>query len=146
MLAAPQDRRQGRTKKGSRGPLRVRPKELLMNCPRCKDDLRRTDRTGVEIDFCPRCRGVWLDGGELEKLLDRSQGYVPDPGYAPEYRGGDSGYRSEPHREEPRREGYREEPRREGYRDHHRGGDGRHDGHGHKKKKGFLGEIFDIFD
>lgn len=43
-----------------------------MNCPRCRDDLNQTQRSGIEIDFCPRCRGVWLDGGELEKLIERS--------------------------------------------------------------------------
>jgi Zn-finger nucleic acid-binding protein len=70
--------------------------------------------------------------------MERSQGYVPAQGYAPppqEYRSSDSGYRNEPHRE--------------GYRDDHRRDDRHYDSHGHghhKKKKGFLGEIFDIFD
>lgn len=43
-----------------------------MNCPVCSTELNAVDRQGVEIDFCPRCRGVWLDRGELEKLIDRS--------------------------------------------------------------------------
>jgi len=42
-----------------------------MRCPVCDTDLRVVERQGVEIDVCPRCRGVWLDRGELEKLLDR---------------------------------------------------------------------------
>jgi len=40
-----------------------------MNCPSCGAALARTDRRGVEIDTCPDCRGVWLDRGELEKIL-----------------------------------------------------------------------------
>ncbi len=44
-----------------------------MKCPSCPDaTLSMTDRQGVEIDFCPQCRGVWLDRGELDKLIERS--------------------------------------------------------------------------
>lgn len=43
----------------------------LAVCPRDGATLKRETRTGVEIDWCPTCRGVWLDRGELEKLLDR---------------------------------------------------------------------------
>lgn len=43
-----------------------------MLCPVCNVELRLTDRQGVEIDYCPQCRGVWLDRGELEKLIERS--------------------------------------------------------------------------
>jgi Zn-finger nucleic acid-binding protein len=43
-----------------------------MNCPACQTDLRTADRQGVEIDYCPRCRGVWLDRGELDKIIDRA--------------------------------------------------------------------------
>lgn len=41
------------------------------------------ERKGVEIDYCPQCRGVWLDRGELEKLIDRSAASAPPP---PSYR------------------------------------------------------------
>ncbi len=41
-------------------------------CPACMVELNLTDRQGVEIDYCPQCRGVWLDRGELDKILDRS--------------------------------------------------------------------------
>lgn len=45
-----------------------------MKCPHCKDkDLVMSERKGVEIDYCPDCRGIWLDKGELDKILDRSQ-------------------------------------------------------------------------
>lgn len=44
-----------------------------MFCPVCKRvDLVMTDRQGIEIDYCPTCRGVWLDRGELDKLIERS--------------------------------------------------------------------------
>lgn len=45
-----------------------------MKCPSCKDaNLAITERQGVEIDYCPECRGVWLDRGELDKLIERSE-------------------------------------------------------------------------
>lgn len=45
-----------------------------MNCPACKDTvLLLADRQGVEIDYCPKCRGVWLDRGELDKIIERSE-------------------------------------------------------------------------
>ena len=43
-----------------------------MNCPKCNVPLSMSDRAGVEIDFCPQCRGVWLDRGELDKIIERS--------------------------------------------------------------------------
>ena len=43
-----------------------------MKCPIDGDELRITDRQGIEIDYCPQCRGVWLDRGELDKLIERS--------------------------------------------------------------------------
>lgn len=45
-----------------------------MNCPVCPTTtLVMADRQGIEIDYCPRCRGVWLDRGELDKIIERSQ-------------------------------------------------------------------------
>lgn len=44
-----------------------------MKCPIDDTDLQMTERQGVEIDFCPQCRGVWLDRGELDKIIDRTQ-------------------------------------------------------------------------
>lgn len=44
-----------------------------MKCPNCADStLVMADRQGVEIDYCPACRGIWLDRGELDKLLERA--------------------------------------------------------------------------
>lgn len=42
-----------------------------MKCPSCNETLTMSERQGVEIDFCPKCRGVWLDRGELDKILER---------------------------------------------------------------------------
>jgi uncharacterized protein len=43
-----------------------------MKCPNCNVSLVMTDRSGIEIDYCPECRGVWLDRGELDKIIERS--------------------------------------------------------------------------
>ncbi|WP_297192962.1 zf-TFIIB domain-containing protein [uncultured Campylobacter sp.] len=43
-----------------------------MLCPVCNVDLVMSERSGVEIDYCPKCRGVWLDRGELDKIIERS--------------------------------------------------------------------------
>jgi uncharacterized protein len=43
-----------------------------MNCPIDDTELRVSDRQGVEIDYCPKCRGVWLDRGELDKIIERT--------------------------------------------------------------------------
>ena len=49
-----------------------------MKCPVCSEpDLLMTDRQGIEIDYCPKCRGVWLDRGELDKLIERSEPAPP---------------------------------------------------------------------
>ncbi|MEX0784428.1 MAG: zf-TFIIB domain-containing protein [Dehalococcoidia bacterium] len=45
-----------------------------MKCPTDNTELSISDRQGVEIDFCPQCRGVWLDRGELDKILERANG------------------------------------------------------------------------
>lgn len=43
-----------------------------MDCPVCRVDLLMTNRDGVEINYCPKCRGVWLDRGELDKIVERT--------------------------------------------------------------------------
>lgn len=45
-----------------------------MKCPVDNETLVMTERNGVEIDYCPKCRGVWLDRGELDKIIERSAG------------------------------------------------------------------------
>lgn len=48
------------------------------DCPRCGTVLTMSERAGVEIDYCPQCRGVWLDRGELDKILERAEA-APQP-------------------------------------------------------------------
>jgi Zn-finger nucleic acid-binding protein len=60
-----------------------RPQQSLL-CPVCRVDLVMSERQNVETDYCPRCRGVWLDRGELDKIIERSaapsvQDAVPEP-------------------------------------------------------------------
>ncbi len=51
-----------------------------MKCPHCNDIvLVMSERQGVEIDYCPQCRGVWLDRGELDKLIEKSAAATPAP-------------------------------------------------------------------
>lgn len=55
-------------------------------CPVCQELLMPVDRDGVEIDYCPQCRGVWLDRGELEKIIERyAQGAARPSGIHPRY-------------------------------------------------------------
>ena len=89
-----------------------------MLCPLDRTPLTMSERQGIEIDYCPTCRGVWLDRGELDKIIERSA--VPTA--------------AAPARAEPR---HQSEP----YRDHD---DRRHSGHHpHKRRKSFLEELFD---
>lgn len=43
-----------------------------MKCPKCNVTLLMSEKQGIEIDYCPECRGVWLDRGELEKIIEKS--------------------------------------------------------------------------
>ncbi len=99
-----------------------------MNCPNCESvRLVMSERQGIEIDYCPQCRGVWLDRGELDKIIDRSVA------------GGAAGA-PPPRREEDERRGYPE--RREHPHDQH---DSRQGGYYKKKKReGFLSDLFDF--
>jgi Zn-finger nucleic acid-binding protein len=81
-----------------------------MPCPVCKVALVMSDRQGVEIDYCPQCRGVWLDRGELDKIIERSTQEAvpaaapqaaPQRGYEPRYSDDDGRHRD--HRDHGRR-------------------------------------------
>jgi Zn-finger nucleic acid-binding protein len=96
-----------------------------MPCPVCRVSLVMSERQGVEIDYCPQCRGVWLDRGELDKIIERSAqdassaATVQQPSFSkPQYdQGHDRGYT---------------QPYGHGHQ------------HGHpKRKKSFLEELFD---
>lgn len=75
-----------------------------MKCPNCKDqNLSISDRAGIEIDYCPECRGVWLDRGELDKILERSreqQQPVPQPqqSYQPQQQHSHPDYYQKPYK------------------------------------------------
>ncbi len=58
-----------------------------MKCPVCSNaSLVMSDRSGIEIDYCPDCRGVWLDRGELDKIIERSVAPAPQSQARPEER------------------------------------------------------------
>ena len=85
-----------------------------MKCPVCAIELNMTERAGIEIDYCPQCRGVWLGRGELHEIIQRS---TPSP--APK------GHEDRGARQH---QGYRKN-------DYH---------HKKKKHKSLLGELFDF--
>lgn len=51
---------------------------MQMKCPVCDVELNVSERHGIEIDYCPKCRGVWLDRGELDKIIERASRYEAD--------------------------------------------------------------------
>lgn len=55
-----------------------------MQCPSCQTTLLLSDKQGVEIDYCPQCRGVWLDRGELDKIIDRMQQFDAPTKHSPQ--------------------------------------------------------------
>ncbi|MEM8728782.1 MAG: zf-TFIIB domain-containing protein [Pseudomonadota bacterium] len=124
-----------------------------MKCPIDGTQLVMTERSGVEIDYCPQCRGIWLDRGELDKILDRSSGgarssdsaqRVRDP--YPEQRDARSEYRPEQRRSE---DTYRRHDSRSMDNDHHRREPRRYDddyGYKGKRKTGVTDFLEDLFD
>ena len=61
-----------------------------MKCPVCGDaNLLMAERQGVEVDYCPECRGVWLDRGKLDKIVERSAGTPPASAGTRDARGDD---------------------------------------------------------
>jgi Zn-finger nucleic acid-binding protein len=79
-----------------------------MKCPTDGSTLTMSERSGVEIDYCPECRGVWLDRGELDKILDRAAADVAPPAPPAPQRVA--------HRDDDRTFGY-ERPKDDRYRD-----------------------------
>ena len=114
-----------------------------MKCPVCTEtSLVITDRQGIEIDYCPQCRGVWLDRGELDKIIERAMQPYSEQSYpeAP----------SVQRAEIPRRDHdeYRHNDEYRGARPPIRRDDDDYDddrgGRRRKKKRGLLGELFDF--
>jgi uncharacterized protein len=96
-----------------------------MPCPVCRVSLVMSERQGVEIDYCSQCRGVWLDRGELDKIIERSAQDMPPtaPAQQPSF--------LKPQYDQRQDQGYAQ-PYGHGHQ------------HGHsKKKKSFLQELFD---
>jgi Zn-finger nucleic acid-binding protein len=113
-----------------------------MKCPHDNADLVMTERQGIEIDYCPTCRGVWLDRGELDKIIERST--AADRAAAPRHEPPRQAAH-DPHRD-PRDHGYRYGEGGEGG-EYGEGGDygERGYGQGRRRKRGsLLGEIFDF--
>ena len=104
-----------------------------MNCPVCSIAMRVSERDGVDIDYCPQCRGVWLDRGELEKIIAGVE--------SQQSRGRDEQDEDED-RQGGRRAGqYRDDDsRQEG--DYRREGESKYGG---KRKEGFFSNLFDMF-
>jgi Zn-finger nucleic acid-binding protein len=83
-----------------------------MKCPIDGTALVIAERSGVEIDYCPQCRGVWLDRGELDKIIERSASYAapPPPPAAPQpMRGASSGYEDTRYHKKKKRGGFLED-------------------------------------
>ena len=97
-----------------------------MNCPVDGTTLQMMDRQGIEIDYCPQCRGVWLDRGELDKVIERSSA----PAATAATRSVPPGRRFDDDDDDDRYEYDREHHGREGYP--------------RKKRKSLLGELFDF--
>ena len=62
-----------------------------MECPADGTVLAMSERQGIEIDYCPQCRGVWLDRGELDKLIERSASPAPQQQRRPDFVDSDHG-------------------------------------------------------
>ena len=106
-----------------------------MKCPADGNELKMADRQGIEIDYCPQCRGVWLDRGELDRIIERSASYTSSAG-GPSEPGFD---------ERDRSRGYDEERRIHDSDDqkyYERGHDPRYGKQ--RKRKSFLGDLFDF--
>lgn len=114
---------------------------VSFDCPRCGVGLAMSDRQGIEIDYCPQCRGVWLDRGELDKIIERSEApAAPQQTVPGTPAGGWTQSQSQAPSHQPWGGGYGDRDRD---RDHGSYGQGQGYGHGGKRKKSWLGELFD---
>jgi len=90
-----------------------------MSCPVDGTTLSMSERSGIEIDYCPTCRGVWLDRGELDKIIERNAADVAPAAPAPQ---------------QP--SSWQAPPQPQGYDPHYRGKP-------YKRRKSFLEDLFD---
>ncbi len=91
-----------------------------MNCPICNVQLLMTDRQGMQIDYCPQCRGIWLEKGKLDMIIERSRTQMPPKTILQDYD-------AHPVR--------RDDEHHDKHYDDHYGG--------HRKKRSFLHDLFD---
>lgn len=96
-----------------------------MNCPSCNETLAMTERQGIDIDYCPKCRGVWLDKGELDKIIEKSLD-----------------------QEMPEQNQKNQNQQNQNYNQGGYGGGGhhgsKHGGYNKHGRRGFLGNLFDF--
>ncbi len=92
-------------------------KQQTMKCPSCNETLLMSDKNGVEIDYCPNCRGIWLDRGELDKIIERSADHYS------------------------KRENYDSDYKHSSYDEQGKDHQNRHPS---RKKESFLGDLFDF--
>lgn len=88
-----------------------------MKCPVCNINLVMSERSGVEIDYCPECRGVWLDRGELDKIIERSSSSAGN---------------------------INQQDARSIYSESHHDNNRKNDGRANKRRESFLGDLFDF--
>jgi len=118
--------------------------KIIMQCPNCAIPLMMTERKGIEIDFCTQCRGVWLDRGELDKIIEVSLSEVPDSSPEPERR--TESYRAAKSDKSRQYVAERRDRDRDRYRDRYRDDDRDRGRYRHKKPKSTLHQLFDLFD
>lgn len=92
---------------------------MTLTCPKCGADMRAYERNGVTLDQCTGCRGLFLDRGELERLVDAESAYYDAP-----------------------RQATRPTPTRSGYEEGHPGGYGGEHGSKKGRRESFLGDLF----
>lgn len=121
-----------------------------MQCPIDQSELVMTERQGVEIDYCPKCRGVWLDRGELDKIIERSASFESSAAQ------GDRGDRLEGFdspevgglsgrvRTFDSRDVYTDDDDRRGSHDRYDDDDRRYGSRKRKKRGSFLEDLFDF--
>jgi Zn-finger nucleic acid-binding protein len=94
--------------------------EAIMNCPACNVQLLMTERQGTQIDYCPQCRGIWLEKGKIDRIIERSGAEMPSKTIP-------RSYDAQPVR--------RDDEHHDKHYDDHYGGQ--------QKKRGFLQDLFD---
>lgn len=102
-----------------------------LTCPNCSTMMRVNQRYGVDIDFCPSYKGIWLDSGEIDKIANASKRYDEDHTYSNEHPGNYDDYPTEvrKYRNDDDYDHHRYESSQYGYK---------------KKKRGFFTDFFDF--